>query len=60
MPEIATELSIGPETVKQHQKSARLKLGATTSAHAVALALANGTLRLDEVAPSGREGTILG
>lgn len=37
--QIATELVLSPETVRTHLRNARRKLGATSRAHAVALAL---------------------
>jgi len=36
--EIASQLGISPETVRNHVRNARDKLGAQTKAHAVALA----------------------
>lgn len=47
-PAIAEALSISETTVRYHVDQARRKLGATTRAHAVALAIAN---RLVEAGP---------
>ena len=44
--EIAECLVISAETVRTHLRNARAKLGAKTKAHAVALALSRGLLRL--------------
>lgn len=42
--QIAAELSLSLETVQKHVQSAKHKLGATTRAHAVALALQRGVI----------------
>jgi DNA-binding CsgD family transcriptional regulator len=43
--EIATELVISPETVRNHVRNARAKLGARTRAQAIARALQRGEIR---------------
>ena len=43
--EIAVRLAISPETVRNHVRSARTKLGARTRAHATALAIARGEIQ---------------
>ena len=44
--EIATSLGISPETVRNHTRNARRKLGARSRSHAIALAIALGQLEL--------------
>ena len=44
---IAEKLHISPETVRAHTRSARLRLGARSRSHAIALALRSGQLELD-------------
>jgi DNA-binding CsgD family transcriptional regulator len=44
--EIAEELGISPETVRNHLRGAREKLGARTRAQAIALALSRGLIKL--------------
>ncbi len=46
-PAIAGALSISETTVRYHVDQARRKLGATTRAHAVALAIANGLVEAE-------------
>lgn len=52
--QIATELTISPETVRTHLRNVLTKLGARTRPHAVALALQRGEITADEIgdAPS--------
>jgi DNA-binding CsgD family transcriptional regulator len=42
-------LGIGVETARQHRKNAKLKLGARTTAHAVALGIFSGEITLADV-----------
>jgi DNA-binding CsgD family transcriptional regulator len=42
--DIAASLVISPNTVRTHIRNARLKLGAGSRAHAIALALSSGLL----------------
>ena len=42
---VAHSLCIAPETVRRHIANARRKLGATTRAHAVAVAMMRGLIR---------------
>lgn len=44
--EVATTLGISPETVRNHTRNARRKLGARSRSHAIALAIALGQLEL--------------
>ena len=44
---IAKKLNLSPETVRAHTRSARLRLGARSRSHAIALALKSGQLVLD-------------
>lgn len=44
---IAEKLHLSPETVRAHTRSARLRLGARSRSHAIALALKSGQLALD-------------
>jgi PAS domain S-box-containing protein len=44
---IADKLGLSPETVRSHTRSARLRLGARSRSHAIALALQSGQLDLD-------------
>ena len=44
---IARKLHLSPETVRAHTRSARLRLGAKSRSHAIALALESGQLALD-------------
>lgn len=44
---IAEKLHLSPETVRAHTRSARLRLGARSRSHAIALALRSGWLALD-------------
>ena len=44
---IAEKLHLSPETVRAHTRSARLRLGAKSRSHAIALALKSGQLALD-------------
>lgn len=44
--EVAEALGISPETVRNHTRSARRKLGARSRSHAIALAIALGQLEL--------------
>lgn len=44
---IARRLHLSPETVRSHTRSARLRLGAKSRSHAIALALQSGQLDLD-------------
>ena len=44
--EVATELGISPETVRNHTRNARRKLGARSRSHAIAIAIALGQLDL--------------
>lgn len=44
---IAEKLHLSPETVRAHTRSARLRLGAKSRSHAIALALKSGQLVLD-------------
>lgn len=48
-PAIAPMLHISPWTVESHQRRVRMKLGARTMAHAVALAIKRGELDLELV-----------
>lgn len=43
---IAAQLHLSPETVRSHTRSARLRLGARSRSHAIALALQTGQLNL--------------
>lgn len=43
---IAEKLHLSPETVRSHTRSARLRLGARSRSHAIALALQSGQLEL--------------
>jgi PAS domain S-box-containing protein len=43
---IADQLHLSPETVRSHTRSARLRLGARSRSHAIALALQSGQLNL--------------
>lgn len=43
---IAEQLHLSPETVRSHTRSARLRLGARSRSHAIALALQSGQLEL--------------
>lgn len=45
---IAEQLHLSPETVRSHTRSARLRLGARSRSHAIALALQSGQLQLTE------------
>lgn len=45
---IAKRLHLSPETVRSHTRSARLRLGARSRSHAIALALQSGQLDLDK------------
>lgn len=45
---IAKKLHLSQETVRSHTRSARLRLGARSRSHAIALALSSGQLDLDE------------
>ena len=49
---IAEKLHLSPETVRAHTRSARLRLGAKSRSHAIALALKSGQLALDGSAGS--------
>ena len=49
---IAEKLHLSPETVRAHTRSARLRLGAKSRSHAIALALNSGQLELDGSANS--------
>ncbi len=44
--EVAEELGISPETVRNHTRNARRKLGARSRSHAIALAITLGQLEL--------------
>lgn len=44
---IASRLHLSAETVRSHTRSARLRLGAKSRSHAIALAIASGQLDLD-------------
>lgn len=44
---ISERLHLAPETVRAHTRSARLRLGARSRSHAIALALKSGQLALD-------------
>lgn len=44
---IAARLHLSPETVRSHTRSARLRLGAKSRSHAIALALQSGQLTLE-------------
>ena len=44
---IAERLHLSPETVRAHTRSARLRLGAKSRSHAIALALKSGQLEFD-------------
>jgi DNA-binding CsgD family transcriptional regulator len=46
---VADLLGIGVETAKQHRNRAKLKLGARTTAHAVALGIFSGEITLFDV-----------
>jgi PAS domain S-box-containing protein len=46
--EIAERLGVSPETVRTHLRNARLKLGASTKAQAVAIAMLRGEIQLSE------------
>jgi DNA-binding CsgD family transcriptional regulator len=46
--EIAERLYLSPETVRTHVRNAKTKLGASTRVHAVAIAIQNGDISLDE------------
>lgn len=49
--QIARQLFIAPATVRTHIQNARLKLGASTRAHAIALALRDGEISIDLSSP---------
>jgi DNA-binding CsgD family transcriptional regulator len=44
---IAVRLDVSPATVQTHVRNLKSKLGATTRAHAVALAIRSGLISLD-------------
>jgi len=44
---IAEKLHLSPETIRAHTRSARLRLGAKSRSHAIALALQSGQLQFD-------------
>jgi DNA-binding CsgD family transcriptional regulator len=46
--QIAERLGVSPETVRTHLRNARLKLGASTKAQAVAVAMLRGEIQLAE------------
>jgi len=46
--EIAERLVVSPETVRTHLRNARLKLGASTKAQAVAIAMLRGEIQLSD------------
>lgn len=46
--EIAERLTVSPETVRTHLRNARLKLGASTKAQAVAIAMLRGEIQVSE------------
>jgi PAS domain S-box-containing protein len=50
-PEVARLLQISPETVRNHTRSARYKLGARTRAQAMALAVRNGEISVLAAGP---------
>lgn len=43
---IADQLHLSPETIRSHTRSARLRLGARSRSHAIALAIHSGQLDL--------------
>lgn len=53
---IATKLSLSPETVRNYTRTARMKLGAKSRTHAIAIAAITGQLDRDSILQAGREG----
>jgi PAS domain S-box-containing protein len=50
--DIAERLVVSPETVRTHLRNARLKLGASTKAQAVAIAMVRGEIELADTPPA--------